>query len=1371
MRNFYIFIVFLFSLSTFSQDIIMQNGTFNRCAPDKFYDSGGGAANYGPNENFVTTICAENPGDFIILNFTSFTTQLNQDILTIYDGPDTSSPVIGSYSGGTTFSPGMVSATTANTSGCLTLQFISNGTVQGAGFIADILCAEPCQTINASIDSTNPLPNGSGVITIFPGASVDFNGSATFSEDNTGATYSWNFADGSPVQAGQSVSHTFNNPGTYNVTFTATDTNPQGCSDTATISVLVLQAIVSINNSAYPESLYTPQELIENVLVSGGCSAVDNFSFQVNGSPTNLQGKNYGYFNKGGAINFPFEEGVVLSTGRAAAGGNIINGNLVSFDNNQGGDADLNLALGQTDTNDAAFIKFNFVPTGDTISFRFLMASEEYDGSTECSFADSFAFLLREVGTTAYTNLAVLPNGVPVSVTNINNSGTCTANPSYFEGYNPPVNETNYGGRTKVLTATANVIMGATYEIKLVVADEGDSIWDSAIFLEAGSFNLGGELGDDITIAAGNAECYGGTVTLDTQAPNATHVWYKDGVEIAGETGSTINVTEAGTYSVDVIFSGTCQANDSIVIEFYPDIAIDSVQDLFLCNPGAAPYNFDLTENNPLILGSITDTSSYVITYHESQSDADSDMNSIANPSTYSGTDGQIIYARLEYQSSGCYDTSSFTINIIDEPTINPVPDLMVCDDVSNDGFEQFDLESQTATILGSQPSANFEVTYYTSFADADAESNPLTSPYVNTINPQPIYVRLESTGTANCTAVSTNPVFNLIVNDRAMANQPDDMFICDDASNDGIGQFNLLTQSSIILGSQLPADYTVTYFESQADAEGNTSPIPNPSTYTNLTNPQTIYVRSFANATPDCYGYTTFNLNVNPLPAVTVPQPLYECDTNSNGLANFNLDEATPELLNGQTGITVSYYISQSDADLGINPLGIPYTNSSNPQTIYVRLEDNTTNCFDTTSLDLIVDPLPMANSPTAIEVCDDNTDGIASFDLTLREAQILNGQTGMSITYHISQSDADSGNNELTSPFTNTIAFFQTIYARVENDASGCFDTVELDLIVNPLPTISTIQDYELCDENNSLDELEFFDLTTKTAEAINGQPNVIVSYHISQADALSDNAALGSPYQNISNPQTIFVRLENTVTGCVNITTFDLVVLPLPSVVSPTPLSVCDDNVSDGSTSIDLGVKDNEITGGNPQYTVSYYLTQADAEAGTSPLPDPYTNTSNPQTVYVRVVDSSTGCHDTTELLLQVEQAPLPNVPSPLEYCDPDSDGFGVFIRPMPRHRSPAARAGPTVSYHETMADAENNVNPLSSPYSNIVSYSQTVYVRVESATIATDCATIVELQLVSTTPPQIEDRHRWRYVTTMPTALRSSTDHKGFEIRRA
>src|SRR5690606_32039765 len=156
--------------------------------------------------------------------------------------------------------------------------------------------------------------------------------------------------------------------------------------------------------------------------------------------------------------------------------------------------------------------------------------------------------------------------------------------------------------------------------------------------------------------------------------------------------------------------------------------------------------------------------SDYVVTYHETQADADADTNAITPADAYSGTDGQIIYVRLEYLTSGCYNTETFTLNITDQPILNAVLDLEVCDDVSNDGFAEFDLDSQTLGVLGAQSATDFVVTYYTSFANADTSTGALTSPYTNTSNPQPIYVRIESVGDASCNNVSVTPLFDLIV-------------------------------------------------------------------------------------------------------------------------------------------------------------------------------------------------------------------------------------------------------------------------------------------------------------------------------------------------------------------------------------------------------------------------------------------------------------------------------------------------------------------------------------------------------------------------------------------------------------------------------
>ncbi|WP_321265347.1 choice-of-anchor L domain-containing protein, partial [Psychroserpens sp.] len=1135
MKKLYFLFIVLANSIAYSQDINMQDGTFNRCAPDVFYDSGGPGGAYGSNENFVTTICAINAGEFIVLEFTEFNTQLGADVLTIYDGPDTASPVIGSYSG--VAGPGTVIASDTNTSGCITVEFVSDGAGTTTGFAANILCAVPCQTITPSVDSTTPAINAAGVVQVNTGDQVDFTGSATFSTDGTGATYNWNFGDTNSA-TGTSVSHTYTNPGTYFVTLTVTDDNPVGCSETTTVTVFVLGPNVVID-----QTTFTVEELIEDVLIDSPCAQVSNITFSTGTNFGDEDG--IGYFISNGT-DFPFTDGLIMTSGDAseARGPNNIGMSAGGF--GWPGDAELDAAVG-INSNNATIIEFDFVPLADSISFDFLMASEEYDmGSFECNFSDAFAFLLTDaMGNT--TNLAVLPGTTtPILVTNIHlDNGFCPAiNEQYFGGYTPnngpPI---GFDGRTAVFTAQSPVIPGDNYSIKLVVADATDTALDSGVFIEAGSFNLGGDLGDDITIAAGTAECGGQVITLDTQAPSATHVWYMNGMEIPGETGSTLDVTQPGVYSVDVIFSGACQASDSVVVEFKPS------------------------------------------------------------------------------------------------PVANDAPNLSIC---STTGTGEFMLTDNDDDILGAQDPANFNITYHLTEQDAIDNMNPLVSPY------------------------------------------------------------------------------------------------------TNISNPQTIWAR-IAELSDECFDTTSFDLEFVNLNINSVLTPQQECDDNNDGFASFNLTDSNLEVIDAldPATVTVSYHLTFGDADTDAAPLPEPFTNTiADAQTVWVRVEANSSSdCYNITSLDLIVNPLPVPVVPTPLEVCDDDNDGFAFFDLTLKDLEVLGGQTGITVTYHETMTDAETGANPLTSPYANISANSQIVHVRLTDDVSGCADTVELLLLVNPLPNVGAISNYELCDDNNPGDEIEIFDLSTKDAEAIDGQVGVTVSYHDNPADAQLGVNPLPNLYTNTITPQTIYVNITNGTTGCTSVGTFDLIVNPLPAFVVPTPLEVCDDGTPDGITSIDLTLKNFEITGGNPNYSVSYHIDQVDAEANANPLAIPYTNLFNGQVVWVRVQDINTGCYNTTTLELIVEQAPIANIPTPLLYCDPDSDGFGIFDLTSKDIEVTGGDPTLTVSYHETAADANNNVNPLASPYNNIVENQQTVYVRVESSTIATDCATIVELELIVNPTPQL------------------------------
>ncbi len=135
--------------------------TVNTCGAN-FYDSGGPAAQYNHNENFVETFCS-NSGNCLQVEFTSFATQSNKDSLTIFDGATTSSTRIGVFSG-STFPPKIISTT-----GCLTFRFKSDGATKGNGWAAIVSCVTCPTPPSATANYTHPT---SGIAGSFAGAQM-----------------------------------------------------------------------------------------------------------------------------------------------------------------------------------------------------------------------------------------------------------------------------------------------------------------------------------------------------------------------------------------------------------------------------------------------------------------------------------------------------------------------------------------------------------------------------------------------------------------------------------------------------------------------------------------------------------------------------------------------------------------------------------------------------------------------------------------------------------------------------------------------------------------------------------------------------------------------------------------------------------------------------------------------------------------------------------------------------------------------------------------------------------------------------------------------------------------------------------------------
>ena len=251
----------------------------------------------------------------------------------------------------------------------------------------------------------------------------------------------------------------------------------------------------------------TVEWYVENVLLGSGVSAT-NISF--NGQPGDEVFVQCGYFQSNGSY-MGVESGLVLSTGAVQgddfAGNPVIVGEETSInvDNGTDGDADLQ-ALANDPINDIAVLEFDFIPTGDTLRFNYIFGSEEYPEYVN-SFNDAFGFFLAGPGITGpFTSPAGFPNGsanialipgttTPVTIDNVNDGnffcpgpapGPCSNCEYYVD--NCPIADDALDGQTTLLEAFALVQCGEVYHIKLAIGDAVDWSFDSAVFLQEGSF-------------------------------------------------------------------------------------------------------------------------------------------------------------------------------------------------------------------------------------------------------------------------------------------------------------------------------------------------------------------------------------------------------------------------------------------------------------------------------------------------------------------------------------------------------------------------------------------------------------------------------------------------------------------------------------------------------------------------------------------------------------------------------------------------------------------------------------------------------------------------------------------------------------------
>ncbi len=480
---------------------------------------------------------------------------------------------------------------------------------------------------------------------------------------------------------------------------------------------------------------YSSQDLVQNVLINSPCANVSNFS--VAGGNFGTSENSYGYFTAANN-SFPFANGIVLSTGKANSATGPNTSTLSETAPNWNGDNDLQQALSIGNTVDATSLEFDFVPQTSSISFDYIFASEEYHGTAPCQYSDGFAFLLKKNdATSTYENLAIIPNTTtPVKVTTVHpdiQGGCGPENETFFGSYNGINAPINFNGQTTVMTARANVVPGKSYHIKLVIADESNYKYDSAIFLGGNSFNIGLNLGPDRLIATNNALCPGTNFAIDaTQSGTNSYQWFKDGI-LQSVTTPIFTAQSAGVYKVIVTpQNAVCAQTGSIKLEYYP-IGVLQNTTLVQCdidNDGKADFN--LQQALPLILAQ--NPNLIQPQFYTSLSNAQNEVGAISNPTTFSNHTSATVYVRFKDSATSCSTIGTLNLQTSNN-MVAPQSLIAVCDsDLNLDGFSSFDLATiATPSLLMGLPSG-LQVAYFGSQAEALSVTNPLSNPFDNTV-------------------------------------------------------------------------------------------------------------------------------------------------------------------------------------------------------------------------------------------------------------------------------------------------------------------------------------------------------------------------------------------------------------------------------------------------------------------------------------------------------------------------------------------------------------------------------------------------------------------------------------------------------------
>lgn len=546
-------------------------------------------------------------------------------------------------------------------------------------------------------------------------------------------------------------------------------------------------------------------------------------------------------------------------------------------------------------------------------------------------------------------------------------------------------------------------------------------------------------------------------------------------------------------------------------------------------------FTFTTVVNNDFTYGSwygaagLHEAFDYEVSSYTSNDDATNATNQLPDIWTNTQQGGQTIYIRVENTLTGTFEIIEVNIVIYDNtPDLTMPTNLADCESNVNPTFTLTDVETE----LLQNVSHSVTVTYHTSLANANDNTNPISTSYELTTAQETIYVRVQNDDN-ECFATSQ---FNVLLSDTPDIIMPSDLFLCEDQGN----SIFMLTDVETELLQNNTTSVTVSYHTSLADAEMDMSPVN--TSYQISPGQETIYVR-VENNDNNCFSTTQFNINLGGSLQINTPSDIIQCQGVNNNMFNLTQVETTV-LANTTQTVTVSYYTNSNDANTSTNPIGTNYAPNSNQETIYIRVDDTSNDCFAITQFEVIINQGLGITTPSNLVRCESENNTI--FDLTTVEDEVLQNVTQQTtaLTYHTSLTDATSNTNPIDSQY-NLTTNQATIYIRVEDTSNGCFETTQftVQIISNPevpqfvnTPSARMLTDCYIDSNTNG-----YFDLNDIYNEIVlDGNTNYSLSFYLTENNAEANIGAINPIYFADNGVEEIFVAVTND-TGCRSISNF--------------------------------------------------------------------------------------------------------------------------------------------------------------------------------------------------------------------------------------